>query len=282
MSNLPGAVLSPVWKETASQCPVEAYLRSQAWYRLENSHPELPDYCAGVYTFALTQPFSGITAGSAGFTIWADGEIEFCGRRLTESPSITPNAINITNEIHYYVGRTGSASAYNEDGRYYFVSGNNDLAQMKIGYAYISEPFNMFPAILDAGGNNIYSAAVRLGPGDGGVAHFYKSLSGALSGDPTDLVVPGAGQETYEHWLSSGTLHPVKLPAGAPTFRARGVKGQVLSRAPVKARQQEPSSLAADIAHAFADVLTTTGLLSLGSELGSFVVGAANPAPKHA
>jgi len=270
MSNLPGAVMAPVWKETACQCPVEAYLRSQAWYRLESTNPSLPDYCQGLYLFTLTQAFSGISAGSAGFTIWADGEVEFCGRRISSNGVGDADSIAIAGETGYHLGCGGGTAPYNDAGRYYFTSGTNDVDKTKVGYAYVIEPLQTFPA-MDIQGESapVYAGAMRRGPGNGN-AYFYRTLAGALAGDATELMNAIPTTEVSNVYMTgdgaghAGYLHPVKLPASSPSlFRTQSRAAQPAARGKIRASQHE-DNFVADIAATLVSTLATLGVLSVG------------------
>jgi len=282
LSNLPGAKFAPVWKETGVRCPVEAYQRSQMWYNLEMSNPSLPDYCQGLYIFALAQPFSGVSTGAGGYTIWADGEVEFCGRRISEIPTPDANSIIIHAGTEYHLGCGGGSVPYNEAGRYYFTSGVNDVDSTAVGFAYVIEPQNTFPAMMDKATNApTFAAACRRGPGNGN-SYFYRTLAGALAGDAADILDAMPTTEISVYTTAAGFLPPVKLPAGAPTFRSLAKFGQPGVKA---AQQAKPSAGAASTADVISGVLSglaALGLLSLGSADKSASDDSAGSAVGHA
>jgi hypothetical protein len=103
VSYLPGAAYANIWQPSTATCSVGADMRSQMWFKLENTEPNKPDYCQGYYIVTLAEKFAGAT-GNVSLSVWADGEIEFAGRRM---PLLTAPKLEWNAGQQYSVSTTG-------------------------------------------------------------------------------------------------------------------------------------------------------------------------------
>lgn len=196
LSYLPGAAYSNIWQPSSAVCQVSAAMRSQSWFKLENATPDKPDYCQGRYYLALAEKFSGLATGDVSISIWAEGEIEFCGRRIPRKPD------GGTDPVIYFLP---TGTNYNVDSNAQLIVPGYDWSRMINNAVYQVMPF----PLSNVGGTQPVSFLRRVTGNNAPIC--FESVADATA-DTNRVTGSGANTITsVDHWLNL-----VYVPPSAP------------------------------------------------------------------